>query len=312
LPLNPNSSIGCELWGPDADSRLLNNRIDAQMNSFRVLGVSTFLAASVALLACGGGIVDAPLPPDAQLFSPPPVYTTWWNLTQSCSGISGALGSISWYDAGASLKNPQTGEGLAGYWDGASHSIVLTHASTVDGPTVRHEMLHALLNRRGHPRAQFLGSCAGVVDCEGQCVVDAGPITSPSGAIRVPSGSIDVSVEISPANPTSDNDGGFFSVIVKARNPQSTFVVVTDDSQSAGAMDTFSFDFEGQLGQLLGTEVESDSSQIIFAPGEEKRQVFDFRIGDSKFLRQLQAGTYTVVGAYAHHSTGPLSVVVGP
>src|SRR3954467_7355361 len=104
------------------------------MNPFRVLAASTLLAASVAFVACGG-VTDPPLPPNAQLFSPPPVYTTWWNLTQGCSGLSGALGPISWYDSGTSLENPQTGEGLAGYWDRVSNSIVLTHASTMDGPT---------------------------------------------------------------------------------------------------------------------------------------------------------------------------------
>lgn len=262
-------------------------------------------------MACHG-ITEPPLPPGAQLFSPPPVYTTWWNLTQSCSGISGPLSSISWYDSGASLQNPQTGEGLAGYWDGASSSIVLTHASTVDGPTVRHEMLHALLRRPGHSRTEFLGRCAGVVDCDGQCVVDGGPIATPSDAVRVPPDTIDVSLDVSPANPTSTNDGGFFSIIVKARNHGTHTVLITNASQPTGPMDTFSFDVDGQLAQLQGGEVETDSSQIIFAPGEEKLQVFDFRIGDSAFLRQLQAGTYTVVGAYAHHSTAPVSVVIGP
>jgi hypothetical protein len=76
-------------------------------------------------------------------------------------------------------------------------------------------------------------------------------------------------------------------------------------------MDTFTFDVEGPA-QLQEGEVESDSSQITFAPGEEKLEVFDFRIGDSPFLRQLPAGTYTIAGAYAHHSTAPVSVVIGP
>lgn len=243
------------------------------------------------------------------MFSPPAVYTTWWNLTQSCSGVSGSLSSISWYDSGESLQNPQTDEGLAGYWDGVSNSVVLTHASTVEGPTVRHEMLHALLRQPGHPRAEFLGKCAGVVDCEGQCVADAGPFTTPSDAIRVPSDSVDVSLDIAPMHPTAAIDGGFFTLTVRARNHSSNFLVITNPTQPTGAMDTFSFDVEGQF---QDGEVESDSSEITFAPGEEKLQVFDFRIGDSPFLRQLRAGTYTFVGAYAQHSTVPVSVDIGP
>jgi hypothetical protein len=280
------------------------------INPIRLPAVSIGLAASAAVFACSG-IVDAPIPTGAELFSPPSVYTTWWNLTQSCSGISGNLGSISWYDAGTSLENPQTGEGLAGYWDAAGNNIVLTHASTVDGPTVRHEMLHALLRQPGHLRAQFLGKCAGVVDCEGQCVADGGPFAPPGDAIRVPSDSIDVSVEVAPATPTSTNDGGFFTVTVRARNHGSHSLVITNDLQSAGAMDTFTFDVEGPA-QLQEGEVESDSSQITFAPGEAKLEVFDFRIGDSPFLRQLPAGTYTIAGAYAHHSASLVSVVIGP
>jgi len=62
------------------------------------------------------------------------------------------------------------GMDAAGYWSLGGSRIVLTECIVDDGSAVRHEMLHAILQVGGHPRAQFLGACAALVDCEGSCI----------------------------------------------------------------------------------------------------------------------------------------------
>jgi len=60
---------------------------------FRSCAIFTLIAPAVAaivgLAACGGdGLVDPPLPPDAEQFSPPAVYSTWWNMTPRSPALS--------------------------------------------------------------------------------------------------------------------------------------------------------------------------------------------------------------------------------
>jgi hypothetical protein len=62
----------------------------------------------------------------------------------------------------------------------------------------------------------------------------------------------------------------------------------------------------------VGGEVVLDASSVTFAPGETKRQLFDFSIGNDLPSRQLPPGAYTVVGAYGSHRTNATSVTVGP
>jgi hypothetical protein len=144
------------------------------------------------------------------------------------------------------------------------------------GDLVRHEMLHALLQVDGHPRASFLGSCAGVVICDQDCISSTDPFVGFGGAVPVVApDSIDVSVAIDPGSPGSGTDAGFFTASVTARNPRPTPVVVQLPSQS-----TFSYDVRGPSGGIEGGVVVFDTSQVVFGPYETKRQLFDFVVGN--------------------------------
>jgi hypothetical protein len=115
-----------------------------------MLPTAPIVAAVLGLAACGAdGVVDPPLPSDAQLFSPPGVYSTWWNMTQACSGLNGSLAAVTWYKTDEVVHDVNTGDVVLGYWSAAGDQIVLTTSSMLDGGTVRHEMLHALLRERG-------------------------------------------------------------------------------------------------------------------------------------------------------------------
>ena len=109
----------------------------------------------------GATALDAPLPADAVAFIPPAIYRVWWARTEACSQLHGRLGSIRWY----SLPNKATfmtpaGERVA-TWShgGAGTRIVVAGGYLTDELVVRHEMLHALLDRGSHPPAHFIDRC---------------------------------------------------------------------------------------------------------------------------------------------------------
>src|SRR6266481_7596982 len=103
--------------------------------------IAPVVAAIVGLAACGGdSIVDPPLPTDAEAFSPPAVYSTWWNMTQACSGLTGSLGAVTWYKTSEVLHAVGTGDVIIGYWTAGSNRIVMLGSAMLDGGAVRHEM----------------------------------------------------------------------------------------------------------------------------------------------------------------------------
>jgi hypothetical protein len=285
----------------------------------KTLLIAAVVAAIFGLAACDRllGLVDPMFPSDAQQFSPPAVYSTWWNMTQACSGLTGSLSAVTWFKTDQALRDSRTGERAGGYWNSFTNRIVLTTQAMLDGGSVRHEMLHSLLRKGGHPRNQFLGKCEGTVSCQGSCIRDAGPYPQPSETpIHVPGDSIDISVNIEPTNPNSAYDGGFFSMTVRVRNRSTHWVTVPSYfSQFFPGYDstrTFEFDVRGPAGGIGGGEIRFDPSEWIFAPGETKKQVFDFAIGNDLFAQKLPPGNYIARGGYSDYMSTYSTFVIGP
>jgi hypothetical protein len=276
-----------------------------------LLLIAPMVAAFLGVAACGGdGIVDPPLPSDAQQFSPPAVYSTWWSMTQACSRLTGSLQAVTWYKTDQVVHDVSSGDVVLGYWLASGNRVVLTTASVTDGGTVRHEMLHALLQAKGHPRSQFLGKCAGTVPCQEPCISDAGPYpTPPEVPIHLTGASIDLTVDVEPRNPTSAQDGGFFTITVLAHNSSTHWATVTPALAQDDTSRTFSFDVRNAI---TLSDVALDPSERIFAPGETKRQVYDFAIGDSPFGNQLLPGNYTVRGGFSDYWSADSTFVIGP
>jgi hypothetical protein len=277
------------------------------------------VAAILGLVACDRlvGLVDPMFPSDAQEFSPPSVYSTWWNMTQACSGLTGSLDAVTWFKTDQSLRDSRTGEPAGGYWNSFTNRIVLTTAVMLDGGSVRHEMLHSLLRKGGHPRNQFLGKCEGTVVCQGSCIRDAGPYQwPPETPIHVRGDSLDITLDIEPRNPNSAHDGGLFSITVLVRNRSTHWATVPSYfSQFFSGIDstsTFEFDVRGPAGGIGGGEVRLDPSEWIFAPGETKKQVFDFAIGKDLFAQQLPPGNYIARGGYSEWMSTDSTFVIGP
>ena len=278
----------------------------------RVLLVVAVVAASIGIAACDR-LVDPPLPTDAEQFSPPVVYTTWWNMTQACSRLTGSMGAVTWYKTSEVLRDPHNGALVVGYWVAASNRIVLATDAVLDGRTVRHEMLHALLRVGGHPRSAFLGNCLGTVECAEACVQDAGAYpTPPETPIHIGSDSLELTVQIAPGSPTRSVDDGFFSVTVVARNRSAHWATVLPELFVADSMRTFSYDVQGAMGEITDDQHAIDPAERVFAPGESKRLVFDFRVGDDAFSHQLVPGNYSVRGAFSDFSSNLVPFVVGP
>ncbi|HEV7388474.1 MAG TPA: hypothetical protein VGN73_07685 [Gemmatimonadaceae bacterium] len=278
-----------------------------------VLSTAAVFGWSLGLAGCDR-LVDPPLPSDAATFTPPLVYSTWWKMTEACSGLTGSFSAVSWVKTGQFLRDENTGDPIVAYWTARSNRIVLTNTAAMAGASVRHEMLHALYKRGGHPRSYFLGKCAGVVDCQGSCITDGGPYQQPPvSPFPVPGDSIDITTTVEPANPTFAHDDGFFSITVMARNRTQRWVTVIPARAGLNVPHTFSFNLHGQFASTLSSsELGIDPSQTIFAPGETKRHVFDFSIGTDIFSRELLPGSYTLRGSYADYLSGESSFVIGP
>ena len=203
-------------------------------------------------------------------------------MVESCSGLQGSLSALQWYGAPGPLRNPGDGaESVNGYWSAASNRIVLDLNDTINGEVVRHEMLHALIRKRGHPRSAFLESCGGVVACRADCVRDAGPAPTPDASIpRVTPAELEVRSEVSPSRPSISINGGLSMFKVSARNPFPHPVVVSLPSRPGGGLRrTFGY----HIRQIGGTGVSSEESEFdsavtFFKAGETKRYVFDFLV----------------------------------
>jgi hypothetical protein len=268
------------------------------------------LVAVSGLLGACSHIVDPPLPPGAVPFSPAAVYARWWAMTEACSGATGSLAAVSWFETAGLLRDPDTGKIIDGYWSSATNRIVLSADAKLDGGVVRHEMLHALIRQAGHSRAQFLGRCAGVVSCSIACVGDAGsPPPAAPGTTHVLPATLTIGLSVEPAAPTSTQEDGFFTITVTATNPASHPVEVLLPLP-AQPPKTFAVNMTGPTGGVTDIAVELDLSAVTFAAGETKQQVFDYVVGQQGGPNTRAPGTYTVIGSYGGKETAPISVVL--
>jgi len=247
---------------------------------------------------------DPPLPPGSHAFAPPPVFATWWRMTEQCSGIVRPMSSVSWVEVPGNVPLlPKEAPDIHGYFSIRSSTIVLDSSVALHGDFVRHEMLHALLRVPGHSRAAFLGACGGVVGCTGLCATDVGaPPAQLPGAIDVEPQDLTVNLAVVPQQPSGAIDDGFFHLVVSVTNPDS--IPVTAILPNHPYPNTFGYRLGGPTG---GVEADlrlgdpSDTSVIRFAPHETKIQVFDVQIGSIEYGLKLVPGRYLVVGVYDDH-----------
>jgi hypothetical protein len=250
-----------------------------------------------------------PLPPDAQMIRPPAVYQHWWAMTEACSGRSGDMSAVRWYEVPGSAM-VHKGQTVNGYWSSLANEIVLPEDYVHAGFAVRHEMLHALLREGGHPRDQFLGACAALVDCGDLCARDAGAWNPPMPFVPEPADSVVVTAEIALAPLDADGDR-WLSLWVSVRNPSARAIFVESPVVSP-TPPAFGFDVRGPKGGIALTEAASDSSRFFFEPLETRRFLFEFLVADTLTSFSLPPGDYVMRGVYARRPSVDQNVTVTP
>ncbi len=88
---------------------------------------------------------------------PPAVYREWWARTESCSGRSGEFERVEWLVVPGRSFRCSSGE-CAGHWE-PGHRIYIAEEWMYNEMVVRHEILHDLLDRGGHPNPPFGEGC---------------------------------------------------------------------------------------------------------------------------------------------------------
>lgn len=256
----------------------------------------------------GCGWLTAPLPPAAVLFAPPAIYARWWAMIEACSGRTGDFTAVHWYRVpGAYI--PVKGVDASGYWSTPGNRIAMAATEVDHGSAVRHEMLHALLGKGGHPRAEFLGACASLVSCAG-CIIDGGPWHAPrSDYVLVPPESLQVRSQ-SELLPREADGQRWLVLHISVYNPSARPVLVKGPRPVTPP--TFGYDLEGPNGGIMGGEVSTDSSTLFFLPLETKQWLFDFRVASDLDGYHVPPATYHVRGGYAQSWARYETVTVAP
>ena len=125
----------------------------------------TWSAIAVGLIVlCSCESPTEPLPAGAVALDPPPIYRSWWNEVEACSGIASDFDAISWYYVpDATVFRIGSNPYVDGYWQPYHSSITLAGLKLNNALLVRHEALHAILHTVDHPPEYFVQKCGSIV-----------------------------------------------------------------------------------------------------------------------------------------------------
>ena len=145
--------------------------IEIRAGNRRLVRALAALAVVVLAGGCREGLIVAPpdLPQTAEAFTAPDEYSSWWQATETCAGLTGNMSRVHWFVVPSTQSFYYRGTLYDGYWWDDYHWITLASAKVDDGGIVRHEMLHDLLGRGDHPPEFFQSRCGTVVTCNAVC-----------------------------------------------------------------------------------------------------------------------------------------------
>lgn len=143
---------------PPAYRRFERFQIRSHMSrSFYGVLLCLGLGACAAPRAAG-----APVAPLGRAWAVPTLglYQEWWDKTVACSGRQGQMSSVNFYAVDApSGAIELAGEMAHAWWVREGNRIYLPANALGQEWLVRHEMLHALLQRGSHPPEIFVKAC---------------------------------------------------------------------------------------------------------------------------------------------------------
>lgn len=101
------------------------------------------------------------LPVGAVPFAAPARYQEWFGRTEACAGLAGRFAEIEWYVVPDVTTFATAAGPKVGMWEksGGAARIILAGRYSEHEMVVRHEMLHHLLDREGHPSDYFVARC---------------------------------------------------------------------------------------------------------------------------------------------------------
>jgi hypothetical protein len=243
------------------------------------------LAAMVVVHACE--MPTAPgFPESAIPFEPPPAYAMWWELTAACAGVNRDFDSVRWFVVPGARSIPYGDAEYQGLWYRAGNRIVLAEQSTRRGGLVRHEMLHALIERAAHPAEYYRRRCGGLVVCAGECATEAGPDAQASASMgKLSTEELDLTMEIVAGASGAVDGTGWVGVMVSATNPRLDARVVRLGATGARPpLPTFGYALAGP-GSTSARETYEFAldTAMVFGPGETRRRLFDLWLPTSEW-----------------------------
>jgi hypothetical protein len=121
------------------------------------------VALVLSLGACAAPrVAGAPLAPLGRSWAVPTLglYQEWWDKTVACSGHQGRMTDANFYAVDApSGAIELAGEMAHAWWVREGNRIYLPANALGEEWLVRHEMLHALLQKGTHPTETFVHAC---------------------------------------------------------------------------------------------------------------------------------------------------------
>jgi hypothetical protein len=235
-------------------------------------------------------------------------------MVENCAKRRAPFDAVRWYVMPGAHSFSYGQMRVAGLWTRSGNTITVGEFAQMNGQLVRHEMLHAVLQGGAHPRAQYLGSCAGVVTCGENCMKEAGPPLVPgAGTPLVSPATLAVDLEVNPDVPSGQRDDGWFTITVTATNRLDSPVMVDLPSSADGeARRTFAFDISGALTAYRRTVRDPGSGVTYFVAGETKRYVFDLQLAGGSNPTGVQPGSYSLRVGFGDRWSDWRTVVVGP
>lgn len=252
------------------------------------------VACCAILLSC-----DFPFAPDFPAdelipFEPPQQYAYWWSLVEACSRRTGSLSAVRWYrTSGRPLVIH--GRKYDGYWWEGGNRIAVV--DPLRGAVVRHEMLHALLSRGGHPLEAFSAACNGVVAFDGPETYGVTPQMAARAKTVHAESVLVVTIAANPVVPRRTERGGWFTFVLSATNRGRDPVWVALPSEYTGL-------YVYREGGLIGTAMPTVAKRVFFRPGQRRTVVLDGTIDT--------VGTVHVRGTYAGKNTYWTAVTLAP
>jgi hypothetical protein len=267
-----------------------------------VVGMGLHLVAG-----CTDPIAAIQFPVDAVEIAPAAPYARWWAMTESCAGQSGNMAQMHFYTV-PHLTIDDGDAHYAGYWFQSGNRIALAEPFVTEGRVVRHEMLHAILGRGDHPRADFVDRCGGIVDFgdglhEEASALLAGPVP---GSPVLSSSEFQIQLTLSPQPVTlGAPDEGWVTATVVVTNPRNEPVwarILRPASQSSGP--TLGIDVDNGATRVSRTRRSVDAL-MAFGAHEVKRQALDVKLDGFDGQRRARAMFNADTGAWQSITVQP-------